>query len=246
VTEFHSRPAHADQLHLDLWWRGHNITLDPGTYLYNAPAPWENSLASAFVHNTVTIDGQEPMQRVSRFLYLDWAQATVQTSKSSNKGGWESLSAIHDGYQKIGITHSRMVTTFRDGHWEVVDLLDGPSESVHSARLHWLLPDWNYEILQPATNTDTPVLGIRILSPTGWIGLKVSSPTTRWKESSPGFKFLVVRAGEILHGSGIVLPTMGWRSLKYGDKIPALAFIVEITQDLPIDLKSEFTFSGES
>ena len=42
-----SRPSHADQLHLDLWWRGLNITQDAGTYLYNADSPWDNSLTTA-------------------------------------------------------------------------------------------------------------------------------------------------------------------------------------------------------
>ena len=39
---FSGRPAHADQLHLDLWWREQNIALDAGTFQYNAAQPWEN------------------------------------------------------------------------------------------------------------------------------------------------------------------------------------------------------------
>ncbi|HEX2994597.1 MAG TPA: heparinase II/III family protein, partial [Anaerolineales bacterium] len=34
-TDFHARPSHADQLHVDLWWRGVNIACDAGTYLYS-------------------------------------------------------------------------------------------------------------------------------------------------------------------------------------------------------------------
>ena len=82
VARFHSRPAHADQLHLDLWWRGINLAQDPGTYLYNSAPPWENSLTSALVHNTVTVDGQEFMLRAGRFLYLDWAQGKVIKSET--------------------------------------------------------------------------------------------------------------------------------------------------------------------
>jgi hypothetical protein len=38
VVHFDERPAHADQLHVDLWWKGYNVALDAGTYRYNAPA----------------------------------------------------------------------------------------------------------------------------------------------------------------------------------------------------------------
>ena len=44
-----SRPAHADQLQLDLWWRGDNIAADAGTYLYNGDPPWRNSLSQTAV-----------------------------------------------------------------------------------------------------------------------------------------------------------------------------------------------------
>ncbi len=71
VAHFNGRPGHADQLHLDLWWRGLNVAQDPGTYLYNAPPPWDNALMCSQVHNTLTVDGQDQMLQAGRFLYLD-------------------------------------------------------------------------------------------------------------------------------------------------------------------------------
>jgi len=246
VAGYHSRPAHADQLHLDLWWRGLNIAQDPGTYLYNAPPPWENSLTSAFVHNTVTIDGKEFMSRAGRFLFLDWAQGSLLAGRPSSRGGWESLNATHNGYRKLGITHSRMVTAFPDGRWEVVDLIDGPSGTTHTARLHWLLPDWKYEFDDHSRDVDTPSLTLSLLSPHGWIRLRLFTPSARWKQLPEGFNFQLARAGEVLHGPPTVAPITGWTSPTYGDKIPALACIVEVTQALPIDLKSEWTFPDAS
>jgi hypothetical protein len=38
-----------------------NLALDPGTYQYNAPPPWENALNVTRVHNTVMVDGQDQM-----------------------------------------------------------------------------------------------------------------------------------------------------------------------------------------
>jgi hypothetical protein len=80
VAQFEDRPAHADQLHVDLWWQGYNVALDAGTFRYSAPPPWDNRLGSTLVHNTVTIDGNDQMRRVGRFLWIDWAQGKIVES----------------------------------------------------------------------------------------------------------------------------------------------------------------------
>jgi hypothetical protein len=51
AAEYRDRPAQADQLHLDVWWRGENIACDAGTYLYGGDPPWQNGLARTVVHN---------------------------------------------------------------------------------------------------------------------------------------------------------------------------------------------------
>jgi len=247
VATFHTRPAHADQLHLDLWWHGLNLTQDPGTYLYNSPPPWENSLTSAFVHNSVTVDGQEFMRRAGRFLYLDWAQAKVITAQINPGGSYESLTAQHNGYRKIKMLHSRKVTTYSDGHWEIIDHLDGPPGPLHSTRLHWLLPDWEYEILAVPDKTNFPWFEIRIRSPYGWISLKISwsSPLENLRKITK-VNIQLAHAGTMLFGTGTISPITGWTSPTYGDKIPALACILEVSQSFPIELKSEWILPGES
>ena len=247
VATFHSRPAHADQLHLDLWWHGLNLAQDPGTYLYNAPPPWDNSLTCSLVHNTVVVDGQEFMLRAGRFLYLEWAQARVILAQTAPDGSSESLTAQHNGYRKIGVLHSRKVNINAKGNWEVIDQLDGPPGSVHTARLHWLLPDCEY-IIQDATQINNlPGYEMRINSQFGWVSLKVGlSSSSKEMHAIPANNFQLVRAGTLLYGSGTVLPIIGWTSPTYGDKIPALACILEITQPLPIELKSEWILPYES
>jgi hypothetical protein len=54
-----------------------NIAQDSGTYLYNAEPPWNNIFTSTLLHNTVTINHQEQMQRAGKFLYLHWAQGQL-------------------------------------------------------------------------------------------------------------------------------------------------------------------------
>jgi 8-oxo-dGTP pyrophosphatase MutT (NUDIX family) len=242
AAQYHYRPAHADQLHLDLWWQGLNLALDPGTYLYNADPPWENSLTSAFVHNTVTIDGKEFMQRAGRFLYLDWAQAKVLSSHYDAKSKSHTFSASHDGYRRLGITHTRTVTTFMDGHWEVMDYLDGPAGQTHTVRLHWLLPDWDYELQDTSQDPNFPGYAVILRSPRCKFTLQAGVVVHQGETPKVvDINFQLARAGELLAGSGSVLPIAGYYSPTYGVKIPALASILEVKGYLPITLKSQFT-----
>jgi hypothetical protein len=247
IANFHSRPAHADQLHMDLWWHGLNVACDPGTYLYNASPPWDNSLTSASVHNTVTIDGSDTMQKISKFLYLDWAQAELNSGQISSPSAIKSFTAHHNGYRMLGITHTRTITTLDDGSWEVIDRLDGATGTRHSVRLHWLLPDWSYNILERREQLVIAGFGIQISSPDGNVGL-----VTQWTSAKENdiaeqpLNLTIARAGERIYGSGEVLPINGWISPTYGVKEPALAYILEVSHSLPIELKSTWTFPDES
>ena len=245
VAAFRSRPAHADQLQFDLWWRGYNLAQDAGTYLYSSPPLWENSLCSDFVHNSLVVDNQEYMQRAGKFLYLDWAQGRVVSYKPTTSGDYESISARHNGYRKIGISYERKATILADGHWEITDQLDGPPGQPHTARLHWLLPDWQYEVLGPIIEADFTNFEIRISSPHGWVTLKTGISSQQEVPAST-IRYQLVRAGIVVFGSGEASPIIGWTSPTYGEKIPALASIFEITQDFPITLRSEWIFPGES
>jgi hypothetical protein len=247
LATFHSRPAHADQLHVDLWWRGLNLAQDPGTYLYNSPPPWENALTTGFVHNTIIVDDQEFMLRAGRFLYLDWAQAKVITHQPKDGDIFESLSAQHNGYHKIGVFHTRKVSAFPDGHWQVLDRIDGKPGPIHSVRLHWLLPDLAYQIQLKPIGTQPLMVELRLQSPYGLValnlGLSIPQTTTQMPQST---SFQLARAGKLVFGSGMSSPTAGWISPTYGEIKPALACIFEVSQTLPLELKSEWFLPHES
>jgi len=106
ANSYHSRPAHADQLHVDLWFQDKGLALDAGTYTYNEPDPWENALTSVAVHNTIQVDDMEPMTRAGRFLWLDWDQAEL-LHKDANGG---EIFARRNGYHRIGVGHERRLS----------------------------------------------------------------------------------------------------------------------------------------
>ena len=227
ASQFKSRLGHMDQLHFDLWWRGLNITPDAGTYLYNAAPPWDNPLVSTRVHNTVTVDGRDQMTRGGRFLVLDWFPAFSKAVSESDPTVLQKVTAWHDGYP--GIRHERNVTIFADGRWLVEDRLTPRRASLHSYRLHWLLPHWPVEV------SEGEPLMVRLRSPNGTVTLSLSGgPATP--------QMSIVRAGELVHGRREFMPWEGWVSPIYGVKIRALSLAVEISTDQPVTFTTEFHF----
>ncbi len=220
-VRYQSRPSHADQLHFDLWWRGLNIAQDAGTYLYNAAPPWDNRLTSTLVHNTVTVDGREQMTRVSRFLYLDWANA-FQTRADN------ILTAQTDAYIRQDVRHVRQTALVDENHWRVIDDLLNLNHKTRTLRLHWLLPDWEWRIESGEKSVE-----LRLKSPHGWISLNI---TTNSLINRSG----LIRAGELVYGGGLLSPTFGWVSPTYGVKNPALSLAVEVQSPETIRFTTEF------
>lgn len=260
VANFRARPAHADQLHLDLWWRGHNVAQDAGTYLYNAPSPWDNSLAQTQIHNTVSIDERDQMTRISRFLWLDWAQAHIVHQHTSEDENSIELVAQHDGYRHLGLIHRRAVTNGKSGIWLIEDSLipekpkllhrsndqdaSGIGDKSFQARLHWLLPDWPWELEE---NEDIYQVSLQLRSPHGWVNLLIGiEPATSEGNDLHHPNIDLARAGEHLIGSGQISPTTGWVSPTYGYKIPALSFAIVVKSPLPIVFRSQWTFPEET
>ncbi len=240
AARFHGRPGHADQLHVDLWWRGQNVALDPGTYRYSAPPPWDNALGATAVHNTVTVEGKDQMTPAGRFLWLDWAQAVRLISAADER----TLAAEHNGYRRLGVVHRRRVQALDGGGWQVTDLLRSTGEPPQwpagmAVRLHWLLPDWDWELSGSA---------LRIRSPYGWVALSVQAHLVGGSPASGEAAALppdvqLVRAGELLAGEGAPSPTWGWFSPTYDQKQPALSLGLSWRIPLPVRLVSLWEFA---
>lgn len=148
---YHDRPSQADMLHVDLWWQGQNIALDAGTFSYNAPDPWNNPLASTAYHNTVSVDGADQMKRIGKFLWLPWLHSQVHTNQRSPLGQIAYWEGEHDGYTRRSspVRHRRAIVRIGEETWLVLDKLS--SQTLHTYRLHWLLPDVPHA-WQPDTN----------------------------------------------------------------------------------------------
>ncbi len=245
AAKFSDRPGHADQLHLDLWWRGQNITRDPGTYLYNARPPWHNALARSSVHNVITIDQQDQMNAAGRFLWLDWAQSDIVEKTIKDDGALIEVTAQHDGYRDMGIAHQRTVSAHSAGTWDVVDNIVYVNKSLgrknhsatHTVNLSWQLPDWEWSV-----NDDAPErCSLQIKSPYGDIQLRLSLEYIEEGTHFP-IKLVLVRAGKTIYGVGIPNPEQGWFSPTYAEKFPGLTVSMTTTCKLPLQIHSQFIF----
>jgi len=199
-TDYRARPSHADQLHVDLWWRGHNIACDAGTYLYSGEGVWRNGLAHTSAHNTVIVDSKDQMKMVSRFTWTNWARGNVLGHDAKI---WQGE---HDGYRHLPdpVTHRRAVMMLDDDRWLVVDHLDG--RHAHHYCLHWLLSDFPFE-----RQGNSILLSVDSVKYKVQVGLADGKST-----------FSVVRADPT--------STRGWRSRYYGHKEPAISAMLETNQ----------------
>lgn len=245
AARFHARPGHADQLHMDLWWRGVNVAQDAGTYLYNAPPPWDNVLAHTAVHNTLTVNGRDQMTWAGRFLFLDWAQATVLPQASGD--GRLQLSAQHDGYRRQGVTHRRTVSVNGADDWLVQDdlLPTGRKKAEISTCIHWLLPDWPWEV---DNNQQDRLFVLRLQSPFGVVQVTLQCDANEGKEPCHQLVAGLARAGEVIFANSVkyaapsLLPALGWVSSTYGQKTPALSLFLEARGNLPLRLTTQWVF----
>ena len=133
------RPSQNDALHLDLWVKGKNILKDGGSYSYNADAALMNYFGSVSAHNSIQFDNHEPMQKLSRFLYVNWLN-TDWISKLKEANGGISYGA---GYtDNFGANHKRTVNLFQDK----LVVTDKVMHFDHTAVLRWRLMDGNWEL----------------------------------------------------------------------------------------------------
>lgn len=212
ALHYHSRPAHADQLHADIWYKGFNLALDAGTYSYNLPAPWQNALAETLVHNTIIIDDQNQMTKAGKFLWLDWANAEIKEFDP----GKNRVTASQDGYRKMGIMHERKIKLDLVANRIVIEdsfEMNRSRNGNHTVCLNWLLPDWPWKMDQN---------GLTLQAPFGEVRISLSNSANL----TPNVD--LVKAGKSLLLKRTENPILGWYSATYLNKMPALSLLYKV------------------
>ena len=221
------RPAHADLLHLDLWWRGVNVLADPGTYSYTGAPPWNNALAGTGVHNTVAIDGLDQMERCSRFMWLHWAAGRIIRRSVDANGRLRLLEGEHNGYlRRVGVVHRRAILVIAGRVWVVVDDLLG--EGVHQLSSQWVFPQATLESQAPSQ--------FRLRCPVGSFTTSFFSFGEQGGAGTP--ELAVVR--------GSLDTVYGWFSPGYLHKEPALSIVASSLCELPARRLTVIAFADDA
>lgn len=93
ANDYHSRPAHMDQNHVDLWCNGINVLCDAGTFSYASDLG--KCLSENGSHNTAVVDGRTQMNARGPFMIYDW---TERKTERGNASSIESIISSKNGY----------------------------------------------------------------------------------------------------------------------------------------------------
>jgi Heparinase II/III-like protein/Heparinase II/III N-terminus len=121
---YKDRPSHADNLHMDVWYRGENILADSGTYKYNTDPKLVKYFSGTAGHNTVMLGDFDQMEKGQRFIWLNWAKSKTVSLKE-HADYWEFCGKV-EGFQHLGkkIFHKRKIRKYKNRLlWEIEDAI---------------------------------------------------------------------------------------------------------------------------
>lgn len=75
-VNYKDRPSQADNLHLDVWCNGQNLLRDAGSFQYNTNPVLAKYFFGTESHNTVMLGDADQMVKGTRFIWLNWTQAS--------------------------------------------------------------------------------------------------------------------------------------------------------------------------
>lgn len=146
------RPAQADNLHMDIWYKGENIIADGGSYKYNTDTKNLQYFMGTASHNTVMLNGQDQMQKGSRFIWYHWSQAVFARLSETNEQ--YLFSGVVSAFRHIDakIRHKREIIKIKGKpEWIIKDtILNKPSTActqqlwhlpLHHTPVQWVAKD---------------------------------------------------------------------------------------------------------
>ena len=150
---YKDRPSHADNLHIDLWYKGENILLDAGSYKYNTDEATMRYFSGTASHNTVMLDDKDQMLKGGRFIWYYWSDSidAVMSEETDNYTFQGKIAAF--GYIRKGIFHARKVIKKKGiPFWEIIDEVVNAPQGVAMNQM-WHMPvDVSYQVTLTAKN----------------------------------------------------------------------------------------------
>ncbi len=137
---YKDRPSQADNLHVDVWYRGENILTDAGSYKYNTDAETIRYFSGTRSHNTVMLGDNDQMVKGGRFIWYYWTQSTE--AKLREEGDNYVFGGTISAFVQVGegIMHKRTVTK-RKGkpEWIIKDVVANAPAGMEKRQI-WHVP----------------------------------------------------------------------------------------------------------
>lgn len=123
---YKDRPYQSDNLHMDIWIDGENVLRDNGSYKYNTDKQSLDYFNGCEGHNTVSVSGENQMQKGERFIWYDWVNDAEGNLKELQdeyifKGKIIGFKHLHSN-----ISHQRIINKVKGlNEWIVKDIISG-------------------------------------------------------------------------------------------------------------------------
>ena len=125
-----------DQLHLDVWYKGQNILMDGGSFMYNTDETTVRYFAGTEAHNTLMLGDYDQMQKGMRFIWfyppsLLKAEMYEEDDAYVFEGKVNAFKQIGDG-----ITIQRIIRKKKgEPEWVITDTVEGTPTDILKRQL---------------------------------------------------------------------------------------------------------------
>ena len=136
-----------DQLHVDVWYRGENVIMDGGSFLYNTEEKWKRFFMGTESHNTVMLGDYDQMMKGPRFTWF-YKPQLMDARVSENEEYYEFEGCMKCfSFLDSNIVHHRRVRKYKSKpQWEVWDEIEHKPTSLKLRQL-WHIPADNTSVV---------------------------------------------------------------------------------------------------
>ncbi len=147
------RPSQADNLHIDIWYKGENILPDGGSYKYNADDPTMRYFSGTQSHNTVMLGDKDQMLKGGRFIWYYWSQCKEAGLRDDDSSYVFMGAAAAFGYINKRIVHRRKIIKAKGiASWRVEDEIVGLLKDMEMRQLWHFRQNANARVAFTASN----------------------------------------------------------------------------------------------
>ena len=128
---FKDRPAHADNMHIDVWHKGVNVLLDGGSYKYNTDQSVVRYFMGTESHNSVMLGDNDQMLKGGRFIWYYWPKcAKANLRETSEAFVFEGQVNVFRQLGKDIVHYRRVVKNMNESCWTIVDKISSKPQNM--------------------------------------------------------------------------------------------------------------------